>query len=186
MDLRQEKSNRWTQASVGMLLLACLLLALTVGRLAIGESFARYMTAGTAEVGFQAQAKPLVTVLQPIVDDGEEEAVFQVVCSGSAEDSGIRIRVYGFGEEAQAVTAVRSSTGKTYALTARALDGQTLAGAETGAAWVYVFTNARGEEILFDMNGEELSFALHTAPTTAEVPSAEASSLRISAEAVKK
>ncbi len=182
MDLRQEKSNRFTQAAVGMLLLACMLLLLTAGRLAIGESFARYMTAGEADVGFQAQAKPAVTVLQPIEDDGEEEIVFQVVCSQSTEHTGIRIRVYGFGDESRAmsVTATQTVTGETYVLSARALDHQTPAGAETGATWVYVFTNNRGEEILFDMNGEALSFALRTDSTT-ETPT-----LRISAEAVKK
>ena len=188
MDLCHQKSNRLTHASVGMLLLAWTLLLLLMGRMAIGESFARYMTTGTADVGFVAQAKPSVTVLQPITDDEQAEVTFQVICSESTEHTGVRIRVYGYGEDPQAanVTATHTVTGETYVLSARALDSQTPAGAETGAAWVYVFTDNLGEEILFDMNGEALSFVLQTSPTTAETPSAEASLLRISAEAVRK
>ena len=182
MDMTRDKSNRWIQVALGMLLAMLLLL----GSLIMEESFARYMTAGEAAVGFRAQAKPTVSVLQPIVDDGEEDTIFQVISNGSADHTGIRIRVYGHGERAQELTATRMLTGETYVLTARALDTQTLAGSETGAAWVYVFTNARGEEILFDMKDEALSFTLHAAPTSAEGISAEASSLQISAEAVKR
>lgn len=188
MELCHQKLNRTARTTVGMLLLAWVILLLLVGRMAVGESFARYMTTGTADVGFEAQAKPSVTVLQPITDDEQAEVTFQVICSESTEHTGVRIRVYGYGEdpEATTVTATHTTTGETYVLSVRALDSQTPAGAETGAPWVYVFTDNQGEELLFDMNGEALSFVLRTTPTTAEVVSAEASSLRISAEAVRK
>lgn len=187
MDLCHQKSNRTARATVGMLLLAWALLLPLMGRMAVGDSFARYVATGTADVGFMAQAKPSATVLQPVTEGEQTEVTFRVICGESTEHTGVRIRVYGYGEDAQTttVTATHTATGETYVLSVRALDSQTPAGAETGAAWVYVFTDKQGEELLFDMNAE-LSFVLQTSPTTADAASAEASSLRISAEVVKR
>ena len=181
MDLCHRKSNRTAYATVGMLLVWVLLL-LAAGSLAVGDAFARYMTTETADVGFMAQARPSATVLQPVTEGEQTEVTFRVICGESTEHTGVRIRVYGYGEDAQTttVTATHTATGETYALSVRALDSQTPAGAETGAAWVYVFTDNQGEELLFDMNAE-LSFVLQTSPTTAD-----ASSLRIGAEVVKR
>lgn len=140
----------------------------------VGTAYARYQTRGTATVGFALQPKPTVTVTQVQPESGSGTTVFSVSCP-EADGLALRIRLYATDSEGSFPESLKVSCGGetyTYTLTPRNLPAPT----ESGATWVYLFTE-NGNEILFDLSGQSqnLQFELTDALT-----------VEISAEAVEK
>lgn len=163
--------------------------AALLGALLWGASatvYARYVSRGTATVGFAPTSKPtvLVTEVLPtsevlttseVSSTSEGARAFTVTCS-PAEGSAIRVRLFNQIDGAE-------STPQPLQVICRHADGRdtvyTLQPSRTAdnTAWVYRFTDGTGQEIRFDTAEQPLQF---------EIISETQQPLVIRAEAVKK
>ena len=180
MDRRDQQLNIRSRATVGMLFLL-LWLTVMAGMLGLftGTSFARYQSAGSADVQFAAAGKPQATVTETAVSGGSKS--FTVTCNRDAEKTGVRIRLYGSGTAIQSLTVYSREEQQSYTLIPHVLSLGSVKGQETDYSWVYVLTDESGQEVLFDSATQAMSFILN--PTNVD---ADISQLQICAEVVRK
>ena len=180
MDRRDQQLNIRSRATVGMLFLL-LWLTVMAGMFGLftGTSFARYQSAGAADVQFAAAGKPQATVTETAVSGGSKS--FTVTCNRVTEENCIRIRLYGSGTAIQSLTVYSREEQQSYTLIPHVLSLGSVKGQETDYSWVYVLTDESGQEVLFDSATQAMSFILN--PTTVD---ADISQLQICAEVVRK
>ncbi len=156
MKLHSEPEKRGRARSIGgRLILLAGIVCVTFLCLLSGPIYARYMTTRTFSVGFWLVSKPSVTVIETTEAPAEGGTIarrFEVCGAATTTDSAFRFRLYGYGQEEQALQLMINR--RIYTFEARALNSSTGPATQLGAKWVYVVTNSSGEEILFDIDAE--------------------------------
>ena len=180
------KLNTWRK---GLTFLSLFIAMLCV---CVTPTMARYLTQGSAVASFAIDAAPSQVYLlgsrnnQGVGTDFvlDKDNVMQFLCVSNADKTGtaiaqedvtFRVRLYIKEDLAPNEMPITSYYGETYgdygpdvAATARRLDDNSALAKKEGTGWIYMFCDARGNELLFTLPGGEVSDIYFVFTKTAE------------------